>query len=41
MTDPFWENRKIHLTDILDTNAMIVRHDPVKLTRIVQKIIQI
>lgn len=39
MTDSFWDNRDIHLTDILDTNAMIVRHDPVKLTDIIRKII--
>ncbi len=39
MADPFWKNRKIHLTDILDSNAKIVRHDPVKLTEIIQKII--
>lgn len=38
MTDSFWNHRDIHLTDILDTNAMIVRHDPVKLTDIIRKI---
>jgi len=38
-TDPFWGNRDLYLTDVLDTNAMIVRHDPVKLTRVIQGII--
>ncbi len=38
-TDPFWDHREIHLIDVLDTNAMIIRHDPEKLTRIILKII--
>lgn len=38
-TDPFWAHRNIHLTDVLDTNAMIVRHDTEKLSHIIQKII--
>jgi uncharacterized cofD-like protein len=37
--DPFWDHREIHLIDVLDTNAMIVRHDPEKLTHIILKII--
>ncbi|MBU2630567.1 MAG: YvcK family protein, partial [Proteobacteria bacterium] len=38
-TDSFWNYRDIHLTDILDTTAMIVRHDPQKLTDIIRDII--
>ncbi len=38
-TDPFWDHREIHIIDVLDTNAMIIRHDPEKLTRIILKII--
>ena len=38
-TDPFWDHREIHLIDVLDTDAMIIRHDPEKLTRIILKII--
>ncbi|MCK5695981.1 MAG: hypothetical protein KAH62_05200 [Desulfobacula sp.] len=38
-TDPFWDHREIHLIDVLDTNAMIIRHDPEKLTHIILKII--
>ncbi len=38
-TDPFWADRKLHLTDVLDTNAMIVRHDPKKLNHTIQEII--
>jgi len=37
--DSFWDNRDIHLTDVLDTHATIARHDPKKLTRIIQDII--
>lgn len=40
LADSFWDHRKIHLADVLDTNAMIVRHDPLKLTHIIRKIIQ-
>jgi len=39
-TNPFWSEYKIHLTDVLDTNAMIVRHDPAKLTNVIREIIQ-
>ncbi len=39
ITDSFWDNRNIHLTDVLDTRAMIARHDPKKLNRIIQDII--
>ena len=38
-TDPFWDHRNLHLMDVLDTPAMIVRHDPAKLSRIIQHII--
>ncbi|RLC23882.1 MAG: YvcK family protein [Deltaproteobacteria bacterium] len=38
-TDPFWADRKIHLLDVLDTNAMIVRHDPKKMNTVIQEII--
>ncbi|MFH2060818.1 MAG: gluconeogenesis factor YvcK family protein [Pseudomonadota bacterium] len=38
-THEFWEQRQIILTDILDANAGIVRHDPKKLARIIQEII--
>ena len=37
--DPFWNRRNVHLEDVLDTNAMIVRHDPRKLTHIIKGII--
>lgn len=40
ITDPYWDNMDIHLTDVLDTNAMIVRHDQKKMTRIIRKIIR-
>ena len=36
---PFWDHRNLHLTDVLDTNAMIARHDPEKLAHIIQEII--
>jgi uncharacterized cofD-like protein len=39
ITDPFWGPRHTSLCDLLDTNAMIVRHDPKKLSRIIQEII--
>ncbi|MBU1697046.1 MAG: YvcK family protein [Proteobacteria bacterium] len=39
MTDPFWDHRNLHLTDVLDTNAMIARHDPEKLNKIIIEII--
>jgi len=39
MTDPFWDHRNLHLTDVLDTNAMIARHDPEKLSKIIIEII--
>jgi len=38
-TDPFWNHREIHLVDVLDTDATIIRHDPEKLTHIILKII--
>jgi len=38
-TDPFWADREIHLLNVLDTNAMIVRHDPKKMNTIIQEII--
>ncbi len=37
--DSFWNDRNLHLNDFLDTNTMIVRHDPVKLVRIIKEII--
>ncbi len=36
---PFWDKREIILTDVLDTKAGIVRHDPEKLAHIIQQII--
>lgn len=39
MTDSFWSDRKLYLADILDTHAMIVRHDPGKLVHIIKKIL--
>ena len=39
MTDPFWGHRDIRLADVLDTRAMIVRHDPVKLSQMIDSII--
>lgn len=38
-THPFWEQREIILTDVLDTSAGIVRHDSKKLAAIIQEII--
>ncbi len=38
-THPFWDEREIILTDILDDSANIVRHDPKKLAEIIQHII--
>jgi uncharacterized cofD-like protein len=38
-TDSFWNDRNLHLSDILDTNTMIVRHDSEKLVHIIKKII--
>ncbi|NOX32900.1 MAG: YvcK family protein [Deltaproteobacteria bacterium] len=38
-TDPFWNHREIHLVNVLDTNAMIARHDPEKLARVIRKIL--
>lgn len=37
--DSFWNDRDLHLSDILDTNTMIVRHDSGKLVHIIKKII--
>ena len=38
--DPkFWQNRKYHLADLLDTSGSIVRHDSQKLARLLQEII--
>ncbi len=39
-THAFWEDRDILLTDVLDEQASIVRHDPEKLAAIIQDIIQ-
>ncbi len=39
MTDSFWSDRKLYLADILDTHAMIVRHDPGKLARIIKEVL--
>jgi hypothetical protein len=38
-TDPFWDNRNLHLMNVLETPAIIVRHDPGKLSRLIQNII--
>lgn len=38
-TDPFWEDRNLHLVDLLDTKEMTARHDPEKLCQIITKII--
>ncbi|MCP3874924.1 MAG: YvcK family protein [Desulfobacteraceae bacterium] len=38
-TDPFWDHRDLLLIDVLDTNATIVRHDPIRLTHIIREII--
>lgn len=37
--DPFWAGRELRLLDVLDTNAMIVRHDPEKLNQVIKDII--
>lgn len=37
--DPFWGNRTILIKDLLESNAAIVRHDPLKLARVIQDII--
>jgi uncharacterized cofD-like protein len=37
--DPFWENRALILSDVLDSNTMIARHAPNKIARIIQQII--
>ncbi|OQY51568.1 MAG: hypothetical protein B6230_04525 [Desulfobacteraceae bacterium 4572_89] len=37
--DPFWEKRALHLRDFLDTNEIIVRHDPEKIAQIIREII--
>ena len=37
--DPFWDNRILLMKDLLDTNAMIVRHDPEKFRRVIEQII--
>ncbi len=37
--DPFWANRRMILTDILDNNDTIIRHDPKKLSKIIEDII--
>ncbi|MFA5905863.1 MAG: gluconeogenesis factor YvcK family protein [Desulfobacula sp.] len=37
--DSFWDDRDLHLSDILDTNTMIVRHDSGKLVHTIKKII--
>ena len=38
-TNPFWDDRKIYLEDLLDINSIIVRHDSKKLAHIIQGII--
>nr|NJM02792.1 hypothetical protein [Desulfobacula sp.] len=38
--DSFWRNRDIRLADLLDTRAAIVRHDPQKLVRVIQTILE-
>jgi len=38
--DSFWDQHNLHLTDVLDTNALIVRHDHKKLTHIIRGIIR-
>jgi uncharacterized cofD-like protein len=38
-TDPFWEKRELYFRDVLDSNTRIARHDPKKLSRLIQKII--
>lgn len=40
-TDPFWIHRDLHLADILDTSAMIVRHDSAKLLGVIEKMLDI
>ena len=35
----FWQDRKLYLTDLLDTSGSIVRHDSQKLARLIQEII--
>ncbi|WP_321492402.1 uridine diphosphate-N-acetylglucosamine-binding protein YvcK [uncultured Desulfobacter sp.] len=37
--DPFWGKRTILIKDLLESNAAIVRHDPLKLARVIQDII--
>ncbi len=39
-TDSFWMDRDLHLADILDNNAMIIRHDSAKLVHIIKKILE-
>ena len=39
ISHPFWADRKIILTDILDDTADIVRHDSQKLARVIETII--
>jgi uncharacterized cofD-like protein len=38
-TDPFWENRALDLSNVLDSNTMIARHDPKKIAHIIRRII--
>lgn len=39
LDDPqFWQNRQLHLADLLDTSGSIVRHDAKKLARLIQEI---
>ena len=37
--DPFWNDRNLYLTDLLDINTMIVRHDPIKLAGLIRTIL--
>ncbi len=38
--DAFWKDRTLYLTDLLDTHAVIVRHDPQKLACMIRKILE-
>lgn len=36
--DPWWEGRGLHVADLLDTSGGIVRHDSVKLARLIESL---
>ncbi len=38
-TDPCWEGRNVLISDLLDENGFIIRHDPLKLAHVIRKII--